>query len=270
LVLRARVVWIEPRADSLLPREVLPVRRNSMFPNAEGSIQADLNALWNLRRPAGVQLARSSAASGGPATTVASAGVPADLVLLCEGVRFDVDRSILAVRSSFFGAMLSSRFGEGATSTSTCTGVAAERFREAAQREVIISDMSARVLAATLRFIYTDQGPEMRTREEAEELLAAASKLGVTGMLRLCSDYLRDKWLTVESCCSLLALADTHGATSLRAEALALLGANFDQVKLAPEWDDLLKTGMNPALIQDAMQAVADASIYAGRASIKL
>jgi hypothetical protein len=133
-----------------------------------------------------------------------------------------------------------------------------------------MADISAKVLAATLRFIYTDEGPEMRTREDAEELLAAASKLGISGMLRLCSDYLRDNWLTVETCCSLLALADTHGATSLRAESLAVLGASFDQVKTTPEWDELLRTGMNPALIQDAMQAVSDASIFAGRASIKL
>jgi hypothetical protein len=52
-------------------------------------------------------------------------------------------------------------------------------------------------------------------------------------------------------CCSLLALADTHGAKSLRAEALAVVGANFATVKILPEWDDLLRTGMNPALIQD-------------------
>merc|ERR1711908_13266 len=57
---------------------------------------------------------------------------------------------------------------------------------------------------------------------------------------------------------------------SLRAEALAVLGANFATVKTLPEWDDLLRNGMNPALIQDAMQAVADASIFAGRASVKL
>jgi len=56
----------------------------------------------------------------------------------------------------------------------------------------------------------------------------------------------------------------------LRSEALAVLGANFDQVKTTPEFEELLRSGMNPALIQDTLQAVADASIYAGRASIKL
>merc|ERR1712129_616899 len=94
--------------------------------------------------------------------------------------------------------------------------------------------------------------------------------LGIPGLTRLCSDYLRDNWLTVDRCCSLLALADTHEAKSSRAEALAVLGANFALVKTLPEWDDLLRNGMNPALIQDAIQAVADASIYAGRASVKL
>lgn len=266
LVLRARVAWVEPRPDSLLPREVLCVRRNATFPNAEGSIQADLGALWNMRRPTGMQQSRSPAASGGPAVSAVNAAVPADLTLLCEGLRFEADRSILAARSSFFSAMLSSRPATCPAASSGASG----GFREAVLREVAMPDLTARALGAALRFVYTDEGPEMTTREEAEEQLSAASKLGIPGMLRLCSDYLRDNWLTMDRCCSLLALADMHGATSLRAEALAVLGANFDAVKTTAEWDDLLRNSMNPALIQDAMQAVADASIFAGRASIKL
>merc|ERR1719215_848892 len=45
LVLRVRVAWIEPRADSLLPREVISVRRNTApcFAGTEGSLQADLD-----------------------------------------------------------------------------------------------------------------------------------------------------------------------------------------------------------------------------------
>ena len=120
-----------------------------------------------------------------------------------------------------------------------------------------------------MRFVYTDEGPEMRTREEAEEFLIAASKLGITGMLRLCSDCLRNKWLIVGSAVSLLRLADQHGATSLRSEALAVLGANFDQVKATQEWDDLLRSGMNPTLIQDTWQAVAHTNVFAGRASMR-
>merc|ERR1712032_1621277 len=109
----------------------------------------------------------------------------------------------------------------------------------------------------------------MHIREDAEELLVVASKLGITGLQQLCSDILRDCWLTVETAVSLLQLADEHGAASLRTEALAVLAANFDSVKKSAEWEDLLHA-MNPALIQDTMQAVADASIFAGRASIKL
>jgi len=250
LVLRARVAWIEPRADSLLPREVVPVRRNATpsFAGTEGSLQADLSALWNSRRP------YCAGPSGGPALAGANAGtVLADLVLVCEQQRFEVDRAILAARSAFFGAMLSN-----------------SQFREAGQKEVELKDLSARALGAVMRFVYTDEGPEMRAREEAEELLAAASKLGIPGMQRLCSDYLRDNWLTVGSAVGLLRLADEHGASPLRSEALAVLGANFDQIKSTSEYQELLRSGMNPSLIQDTVQAVADASIFAGRASIKL
>ena len=93
--------------------------------------------------------------------------------------------------------------------------------------------------------------------------------LGIIGMLRLCSACLRDKWLVVESAVSLLRLADQHGATSLRSEALAVLGAHFDKVKATQEWVDLLCSGMNPTLIQDTMQAVAHANVFAGRASMR-
>mmetsp|Transcript_60892 Transcript_60892/g.170263 ORF Transcript_60892/g.170263 Transcript_60892/m.170263 type:complete len:461 (+) Transcript_60892:147-1529(+) len=251
LVLRARVAWIEPRADSLLPREAVAVRRNAApsFAGAEGSLQADLGALFAARRHSGC------GKSGGPAAPLWGSRtcvgpVTHDIVLICEQQRFEADRVILAARSSFFRAML--------------------KFREAEQKEVELPDLSARALSAALRFVYTDEGPEMRTQEEAEDLLTAASKLGMQGLLQLCSDYLRDNWLTVHSAVGLLRIADEHGAFSLRAEALAVLGANYDQVKSTPEWDDLLRSGMNPALISDTMQAVADASIFAGRASIKL
>ncbi|CAK0901036.1 unnamed protein product [Prorocentrum cordatum] len=250
LTLRARVAWIEPRADSLLPNEVVSVGRNAApsFAGAEGSIQADLAALWCARQ------ARCAGPSGGPALfSVAGLSVSGDVVLVCEQQRFDADRAILAARSSFFRAMLSNR-----------------QYREAAQHEVELPDLSARTLAAALRFVYTDEGPDLRTQEEAEDLLVAASKLGISGMMRLCSDRLRDQWLTVASAVSLLRLADEHGASALRSEALAVIGANFDHVKATPEWEELLRSGMNPSLIQDTLQAVADAAIFAGRASIKL
>merc|ERR1712039_431005 len=156
-------------------------------------------------------------------------------------------------RSAFFGAMLSNR-----------------QFREAGQKEVELPDHPARALASAIRFMYTDDTPDLRSREETEELLTAASKLGISGLQRLCSDSLRDNWLTVTSVVALLRLADEHGASSLRSEALAVLGANFDQIKTTTEWEELLRSGMNPSLIQDTVQAVADAAIFAGRASIKL
>mmetsp|Transcript_18305 Transcript_18305/g.42747 ORF Transcript_18305/g.42747 Transcript_18305/m.42747 type:complete len:460 (+) Transcript_18305:82-1461(+) len=251
LVLRARVAWIEPRADSLLPHEVVVVRRNSAlgFVGAEGSLQVDFASLWNARRPLG------AGPSGGPALSDSAGGgpgVPADLVLLCEQQRFEADRVVLAARSAFFGAMFANR-----------------QFRESEQQEVELKGFSARSLSSSLRFIYTDEPPDLRSREEAEEMLATACKLGINGLLRGCSDYLRDTWLTTASAVGLVRLADAHGATSLRADALAVLASNFDEVKTSPEWEDLLQTGMNPTLIQDTLQAVQDASIFAGRASIK-
>ncbi|CAE8626027.1 unnamed protein product [Polarella glacialis] len=223
------------------------------FAGAEGSLRADLAALWASRRASAPGL--GAGPSGGPsANSGLGRGVPApDLVLLSEGQRFEADRAILASRSAFFGAMLANR-----------------QFKEAEQREVELPDMPARALQSALRFMYTDECPDLQNCDEAEELLALASKLGVPGLLCLCSDYLRDSWLTVDNVVGLLRLADQHGGKSLRTEALAVVGANFDQVKNMPEWEELIQNGMNPLLIQDMLQAVQDASIFAGRASIKL
>lgn len=250
LILRARVAWIEPRVDGLLPREVVHVAPNAApsFLNSAGSLQADLSKLWCRRRPECSSSAAGS--SGGPAH--AGNAAPADVVLVCEEQRFDADRVILTARSEFFGAMLGTR-----------------QFAEAEQEEVKLPDVPARALAAALRFMYTDEGPDRPSREETEELLVVASKLGIPGLLRLCSDRLRDDCLNVGSAVGLLRLADTHGAARLRAEALTVIGLNFDQVKTTPEWEDLLRSGMNPTLIQDTLQAVADAAVVAGRASIK-
>jgi len=246
LVLRASVAWIEPRTDSLLPNEVVVSRRSSAlsFAGAEGSLQVDLGSLWNIRKPLG------AGPSGGPATETGGPSVPADLVLICDQQRFEVDRAVLAARSAYFRAMFSNR-----------------QFREAEEKEVELKEYSARALSASLRFIYTDEAPDFRTRDEAEELLAAACKLEIPGFVRACSDYLRDQWLTTASAVALLRLADSHGATTLRADALAVLASNFDEVKTTPAWEELLQTGMNPTLIQDTLQAVQDASIFAGRAS---
>lgn len=251
LVLRARVTWIEPRVDSLLPREVSS-NVASGFGSVEGSssLASDLAALWAVR---GAAAALGAGPSGGPAEGPGRKSPPGDVVLIAEGQRFEADRALLAARSAYFNAMLSG-----------------SQFREARQHEVELPDVSARSLNAVLRFIYTDESPDLRTCEEAEELLATAARLNIPGLLRLCSDCLRDAWLTLDNVVGLLRLGDQHCASSLRSEALAVVAANFDHVKALPEWEELIQSGMNPMLIQDMLGAVQAASIFAGRASIKL
>lgn len=250
LVLRARVTWIEPRVDSLLPREVA-CNVAAGFGGVEGSssLAADLAALWAVRGAA----ALGAGPSGGPVEGPGRKSPPGDVVLVAEGQRFEADRALLAARSAYFNAMLSG-----------------SQFREAQQQEVELPDVSSRSLNAVLRFIYTDESPDLRNCEEAEELLATAARLNIPGLLRLCSDCLRDTWLTLDNVVGLLRLADQHCASSLRSEALAVVAANFDHVKALPEWEELIQSGMNPMLIQDMLSAVQAASIFAGRASIKL
>eukprot|EP00931_Biecheleriopsis_adriatica_P116255 TRINITY_DN91923_c0_g1_i1.p1 TRINITY_DN91923_c0_g1~~TRINITY_DN91923_c0_g1_i1.p1 ORF type:complete len:427 (+),score=85.07 TRINITY_DN91923_c0_g1_i1:111-1391(+) len=248
LVIRARITWIEPRGDSLLPREVVSVRKSmtARF-TGEESLANDLATLWAAR-----SATAGAGSSGGRAAQQQPPSQPprGDVVLVAEGTRYEADRVLLAARSAYFRAMFS--------------------FREAKQQEVELADVPARALAAALRFAYTDEGPELHNCEEAVELMGVASKLSFPGLLRICSDYLRDTWLSIDNVVSLLRLADQHGASSLRSEALVVVAAHFDVVKVSPEWEEFVRTGMNPSLIQDLLQSVQAASIFAGRASIKI
>eukprot|EP00929_Paragymnodinium_shiwhaense_P041233 TRINITY_DN21424_c0_g1_i1.p1 TRINITY_DN21424_c0_g1~~TRINITY_DN21424_c0_g1_i1.p1 ORF type:complete len:216 (-),score=47.28 TRINITY_DN21424_c0_g1_i1:219-866(-) len=178
-------------------------------------------------------------------------GLRGDIVILCGGQKFEADRCILAARSPYFNAMLS-------------------KYREADEKEVNLPDISPQALTSVLSWFYTDEAPLIQTREDAEDLLVAASRLGVSGLLKATSDYLRDNSLVVETALSLLRLADMHGASSLRSDALAVVGENFSSLKTTPEWDQMLRSNLNPSLIQDMMTAIADASVFQGRASIKL
>jgi len=241
LVLRARVTWIEPRADSLLPREVVQLKPTALQQGSE-CLSSHLAGLWAARRGG-----TNPGPTGGPVGSQSQLP-PSDIVLVADGQRFEADRVLLAARSSYFAGMLA--------------------FREAGQREVLLP-VPSRALASVLRFAYTDDAPELRSYEEAVELLEAASQLSFAGLQRHCSDYLRDTWLTLENVLQLLRVADQHGATSLRAEALAVIAANFDAVKKTEPWEEFLQTGMNPMLIQDLLQAVQSASVAAGRASTR-
>jgi len=238
LVLRCRVGWIEPRADSLLPREAVPVRN---FANVEGSLESDLGGLWNARRPVGM-----GPGSSGGVTTMAVVPV-ADLVLVCDHQRFEVDRVILSARSAFVAELLCKSDDSDKASR-----------QDGAPREVNIPGVSPRGLAALLQFAYTDDIEDMKSAEEAEETMTAAAKFKMGGVVAQCSDCLREKHLTVSSAVRLLRLADDAGAASLRAQALELVGANWLEIKSQTEWRELLSSGMNPELIQDIMQAVHD------------
>jgi len=224
--------------DEVLEHEVVVVPKAS-------SLQADFAKLWEARR-----IFQDRQGSQCEEPNIAGAGFPfpADFVLVCEDVRFEVDKMVLAARSAYFSAMFAN-----------------QQFREAAQQEVELKDFSAESLEAALRYMYTDKAPMHPTREAAEELLVAASKLEVPGLLRICSDLLRDNYLNHSTAVSLLRLADAHSATSLRTEALATIAANFKRVKRTQEWEELLKTGMNPMLMQDMLQAVYTARRSARR-----
>jgi len=96
----------------------------------------------------------------------------ADINLKCQGKKFPCHRNILSTRSSVFERMFNSNMAE------------------AKSRTVVIEDMEADTLQRLLEFTYTGEVTDM---QEVMELLYAADKYLMPGLVRACVDHLKEE-----------------------------------------------------------------------------
>ncbi len=137
-----------------------------------------------------------------------------DVTLIIEGAPLHLHRVILAARSAYFRAMLTS---------------SAHAAPGGGRDSVVIPlpGVNRDVATAVVRWLYTDALPSVPTLEGGlvVPLLITAQAWGLTRLSRLCQRFLEYR-LTPSNAPTLLELADTHGARPLRAAAMdALLSA---------------------------------------------
>ena len=132
-----------------------------------------------------------------------------DVEVVVEGQSFPAHRVILAAGSPHFRAMF------------TCT------FSESRQREVELHEMPANGFQGVLTFLYS--GELALTDSNAEDVLLAADRCEVLGLVNLCCNYLLDR-ISWPNCLHYWVLADQVGCVSLRKKSRLVALKFFEEL----------------------------------------
>lgn len=100
-------------------------------------------------------------------------------------------------------------------------------FREGADKEVVLENVNGPTLKAVIHFIYI--GHVELNNDNIVGILAAASEFEVLPLEQKCGQYLQEN-LSAQNCVATLSLADKYSFGQLRANALALVCANFERI----------------------------------------
>ncbi|KAI0603780.1 speckle-type POZ protein-like protein, partial [Pyrenophora tritici-repentis] len=124
-----------------------------------------------------------------------------DCCLLVASHEFKAHKAILAARSPVFRAMFEHQLEKRLTN------------------RVDINDLDPKVFKEMMGFIYTGKAPHLHIHSMVCDLLAAADRYGMEGLMVLCEDAL-SRNLSVENAAHTLILADLHSAQQLKTQAL--------------------------------------------------
>ncbi|CAN6200835.1 unnamed protein product [Urochloa humidicola] len=168
-------------------------------------------------------------------------GTGSDVTLVVSGEFFTAHKAILASRSPVFMAEF---FGH---------------MKEKRSPRVEIKGMEAAVFRAMLHFIYTDSVPELEQPEEdgtaiAQHLLVAADMYGIDRLKLICEDKLYDDGINVDTASTILALAEQHGCSHLKAKCIGLIAANLEAAMATKGYKHLMASC--PSVMNDLLKAV--------------
>ncbi|TDG44856.1 hypothetical protein AWZ03_008664, partial [Drosophila navojoa] len=129
-----------------------------------------------------------------------------DVRVSSNGHEIYAHKNILSARSQFFEAMFQTD--------------------QHSQNRVMLDDVDPQVLNDLLRFIYTDQAPNLDNL--AKQLLQAAEKFKLPKLKALCEKSLF-KQLCIDNAAETLILADQLNALQLKARAIEYINRNMDK-----------------------------------------
>jgi hypothetical protein len=137
----------------------------------------------------------------------------ADVTFVVDDTRIQAHRAILAARSEYFRAMLTSGFSEG-------QGIA---------HEISISDTTPEAFKALLRYLYTD---ELRfTDEHVLDVMRKARELSLERVYNHACRRVRGLSITVLNVAGWFVKADDYGLEDVLAATFGFLARNIRQVK---------------------------------------
>ncbi|CAL1537583.1 unnamed protein product [Lymnaea stagnalis] len=152
---------------------------------------------------------RSGDALFGILAELRQAGKFCDAVIKVKNQSYPIHRNIMSSCSLYFKSLFTSQ----AFSTK--------------KREVTIPGLPAEIVRLLIDFAYTRTAK--LTPENIEILLPVADQYHVTGLLKLCCEYLH-KNLTYENCIGILRFAQAHNCRGLEKAALRYTLKNFSHV----------------------------------------
>jgi len=156
-------------------------------------------------------------------------GKYSDVVLVSGGQKFRVHKSVLGSRSSVFDQM----------------------FKDNADKELPVENISPIVLWEFLRYLYTGEIVNLDIR--VEDLFVVADKYDVPHLTDICESFMIHN-LSVENVSRCLVLGHNHSRPDLKSKSMLYIAQNGDQVIGHPEWKKVEEK--YPVLVVEAFRLV--------------
>ncbi|XP_013408733.1 kelch-like protein 26 [Lingula anatina] len=168
-------------------------------------------------------------------------GTLCDYSLVAENTTLKVHKAVLAACSDYFRVMM--------------TG----DMREAREDSVHLHWVSAAGLQAVVDFAYT--GKLELGIENVEEVLAAASHLQMTDVVRLCCEYL-EMAITEENCVDILNLAELYSLLQMKEQAMLFILEHFESISTADQFNSLNHTQMAALLDRNHLKVTSEYHLF--------
>lgn len=109
---------------------------------------------------------------------------------------------------------------------------------EAQQGVILIEDIKHEVMVEMIRYMYTDEIPKMK--EMAFDLLLAADKYKLRGLISRCEAYLIDE-ITAENFAKILILGDKLNLQAIKYAFVKVVNDNFNKIIETADWKELIE-----------------------------
>ncbi|XP_034042801.1 kelch-like protein 6 [Thalassophryne amazonica] len=164
-----------------------------------------------------------------------------DVTLCVQGQDFLCHRAIIAAASQYFRAMF-------------CSGL-----KESREERVEIKGLDSGTMRALLDYTYTSQ--VTITHANVQRILEAASQFQFMRVVDACTGFL-SKSLHLESCISILNLADSHALNGLKTQVQEYIISQFSQVVQQQDFLELPADALENILQRDDLNVSCEEHVF--------